>query len=183
MRRKFFEAKGKSPEVAQWVLEKVIDIYEVEYDAASDNILGTERHLAMRHLRSATLMTELKEYLEKEQPNHLPKGPMGKGIKYATDNWDALSMFLTNPKIRLDNNISEAQLRLIALGRKNYLFVGNDVKGQNLAVLQTLVATCVANKVNPVEYLTDVVVRIQTHPHSQIDELLPQNWKPPPGGD
>ena len=52
---------------------------------------------------------------------------------------------------------------------------------QNLAVLQTLVATCVANDVNPEDYLADVVMRIQTHPQSRLDELLPNNWKPPPG--
>ena len=181
MRRKFFEAKNKAPEVAKWVLEKTVDIYEVEYDAAAENILGTDKHLAMRQVRSAALMKELKEYLEAERSKHLPKGPMGKAISYAVDNWDAMSLFLSDPKIRLDNNISEGQLRLIALGRKNYLFVGDDVKGQNLAVLQTLVATCVANDVNPENYLADVVMRIQAHPQSRLDELLPNNWKPPPG--
>ena len=90
----------------------------------------------------------------------------------------ALELFLTDPNIALDNNVSERQLRLIALGRKNYLFVGHDVAGQNLAILQTFVATCVANDVNPQEYLTDVLIRIQTHPQSKIDELLPHKWKP-----
>ncbi|MCP4607061.1 MAG: IS66 family transposase [Proteobacteria bacterium] len=179
-RRKFFEARDKAPELANYVLEKVIDIYEVEYDAADENILGTEKHLDMRKARSAPLMVELKEHLEKERPNHLPKGPMGKAITYTVDNWKEMTLFLQDAKIRLDNNISEGHLRLIALGRKNYLFVGNDVAGQNLAILQTLVASAVANDKNPQQYLADVLIRTQTHPLSKIDELLPHNWKPPP---
>jgi transposase len=56
--------------------------------------------------------------------------------------------------------------------------VGHDVSGHNLAVLQTIVATYVANGVNPQDYIADVLVRVQTHPTSRIDELLPMNWKP-----
>ena len=57
--------------------------------------------------------------------------------------------------------------------------MGNDHAGENLAVLQTIVATCVANEVDPQKYLTDVLIRIQTHPQSKLDDLLPNNWKPP----
>ena len=179
-RRKFHEAKDKAPKLVQHVLGEILKIYEVEYDAAAADVLGTEQHLAMRQISSKPLLEGLRKYLEKEQPNHLPKGPVGKAIGYFINNWSAMSLFLTDPKIRLDNNISEGHLRLIALGRANYLFVGHDVAGQNLAMLQTLVASCVVNDVNPQEYLTDVLIRIQTHPQSKIDELLPHNWKPPP---
>ncbi|MBN1947757.1 MAG: transposase, partial [Bradymonadales bacterium] len=102
---------------------------------------------------------------------------MGEAITYAQNNWEALSVFLKDPKVRLDNNISEGQLRIIALGRKNFLFLGNDVAGENLAVLQTLISTCIINEVNPIAYLTDVLIRIQDHPMSQVDELLPQHWQ------
>jgi transposase len=66
-----------------------------------------------------------------------------------------------------------------ALGRKNFLFVGTNEAAENLAGLYSLIATCEANGVNPVEYLADVLIRVQMHPASRIDELLPQNWKPP----
>lgn len=179
-RRKFYEARDKAPDLVDHVLEQILELYLVEYDAADEEILGTDRHLAMRQVRSKPILESLKERLEEEEPNHLPKGPVAKAIGYFTGNYDALELFLEDPNIPLDNNISERQLRLIALGRKNYLFVGHDVAGQNLAVLQTFVATCVANDVNPQEYLTDVLIRIQTHPRSKIDELLPHKWKPPP---
>lgn len=179
-RRKFYEARAKAPDLADHVLERILDLYIVEYDAADEGILGTEKHLEMRRVRSRPILESLKKRLDEEKPNHLPKGPAGKAIGYFTGNYDSLKLFLEDPNIPLDNNISERQLRLIALGRKNYLFVGHDVAGQNLAVLQTFVATCVANNVNPQEYLADVLIRIQTHPQSKIDELLPHNWKPPP---
>jgi transposase len=59
------------------------------------------------------------------------------------------------------------------------LFVGHDEAGENLAGLYSLIATCEANEVNPVDYLADVLLRVQMHPASRIDELLPHNWKPP----
>ena len=103
---------------------------------------------------------------------------MGAAIRYTTNQWEYLGRFLTDPKIRLDNNISESALRVIALGRDNFRWVGNDQAGENLAVLQTVVHTCVACGVNPEEYLADVLLRVDTHPISAIDELLPMNWEP-----
>lgn len=183
-RRKFFEARDKAPDLVEHVLDQILELYIVEYDAAEEEILGTDKHLMMRQVRSKPILESLKEFLVNEEPNHLPKGPVAKAIGYFTGNYDALELFLKDPNIPLDNNVSERQLRLIALGRKNYLFVGHDVAGQNLAILQTFVATCVANGVNPQEYLTDVLIRIQSHPQSKIDELLPHNWeRPPPPGE
>ena len=82
----------------------------------------------------------------------------------------------------LDNNKAESALRRVALGRKNFLFVGHETGGKNLAALYTLVATCEKHRINPIAYLTDVLVRVRSHPASRLDELLPQNWKPPPDG-
>lgn len=89
------------------------------------------------------------------------------------------SRFLADARIPVDNNASERALRAAALGRKNWLFVGHDESGANVAGLFSLIATCEANGVNPTEYLADVLMRVQTHPASRIDELLPHNWKPP----
>ncbi len=77
----------------------------------------------------------------------------------------------------MDNNRSEAALRKAALGRKNFLFVGHEAAGANLAGLYALVATCEANQVNPEAYLADVLLRVQTHPNARIGELLPHEWR------
>ncbi len=78
----------------------------------------------------------------------------------------------------LDNNASERSLRRIALGRKNFLFVGGVDAGGSIAGLYTLVATCEARSINPFAYLADVITRVQDHPASRLDELLPGNWAP-----
>jgi transposase len=104
---------------------------------------------------------------------------LGKAITYAKNNWKSLILFLDDPKLGLYNNVSERNLRLIALGRKNFLFVGNDEAGESLAINQSLVSSCILNGIDPEQYLTDVLIRIQTHPQSRIDELLPHLWKAP----
>ncbi len=124
-------------------------------------------------------MEEVRAWLDTEQPRHLPNGPMGEAIRYAINQWDALTLFLEDGHLPVDNNASERALRICALGRKNFLFVGHDQAGENLAGLYSLIATCEVNGVNPVEYLADVLIRVQTHPASRIDELLPHNWTPP----
>ena len=121
---------------------------------------------------------EMKLWLEQEQQNYPPKSPMGAALTYLDNNWDSLQHFLEDPHVRLDNNISEQALRIVALGRHNFMFVGNDDAGDRLAVLQSLVSSCELNGVNPEAYLADVLIRIQDHPASEIDELLPDRWQP-----
>ena len=183
MRRKFFEAQDTAPEDCRWMLRKILELYIVEYDAAEMGFLGTDKHLAMRKARSKKILAKMKNWLEEREDRWTPKSKMGKAVNYATKNWESLTKFLEDPKLRLDNNLSERMLRMIALGRKNFLFVGNRKAGENLAALQTLVSTCEYLGVNPQEYLADVIIRIQTHPASDIDELLPDKWKPPDQSD
>ena len=131
-------------------------------------MVGTAAHLAMRQARSRPLMDRLHSWLEEQKPSHVPKGPMGKAIRYALGNWQALTRFLDDANIDLDNNKAEGALRRVALGRKNFLHVGPEDCGDNIAALYSLVATCEANGVNPLTYLSDVLVRIQTHPPSRL---------------
>ncbi len=106
---------------------------------------------------------------------------MGRAIKYTLNQWLHLGQFIDDVDTPLDNNESEAALRCVALGRKHFLFVGNKTAGDNLATLYSLVAPCEANDVNPAAYLTDVLGRINDHPNSRLDELLPHLWQGPPG--
>ncbi len=177
-RRYFHKARDKCPEEADHCLGVILDLYRVEYRAAELGILGTEEHKSLRLACSQPIMDAWKLWLEERKHQYAPKGPMGKAIKYTLNQWETLTKFVSAPKLRLDNNISEGALRIIALGRDNFRWVGNDAAGRNLAVLQTVVATCKANDVNPMDYITDVLIRVQTHPAKDIDALLPMNWAP-----
>jgi transposase len=178
VRRKFFDALGAAPEAAKHAIGLILDVYRIERAALDADLLGTPEHLRMRQTASKAVMDDFKAWLDAEQVRHLPKGPMGEAINYALGQWDALTLFLTDPHLPIDNNASERALRVAALGRKNFLFVGTDHAGENLAGLYSLIATCEANDVNPVAYLADVLVRVQSHPASRIDDLLPHRWIP-----
>jgi transposase len=179
VRRYFFDAQSAAPEAAKQAMDFILDVYRVERAALDADLLGTPEHLEMRQTKSKAIMDSFHAWLLDEQARHLPRGAMGEAINYALGQWDELNLFLTDPHLPIDNNASERALRVAALGRKNFLFVGTDHAGENLAGLYSLIATCEVNGVNPVAYLADVLLRVQTHPASRIDELLPHRWKPP----
>jgi transposase len=177
-RRKFFDAQSTAPAVAKHAMDLVLELYKIERAALDADLLGTREHLAMRQMRSRAVIDEFKAWLDAERGRHPPRSPIGAAIGYALGQWDELTLFLTDPHLPIDNNASERALRVSALGRKNFLFVGSDEAGENLAGLYSLVATCEANGVNPVDYLADVLLRAQSHPASRIDDLLPHRWTP-----
>src|SRR5690606_17167910 len=176
-RRKLFEARGADESVNQ-ALELIQEVYRVEHDAKEQHIAQTSAHLEMRKARAAPAMNSLESWLKQRDGTHSPKSAMAAAIRYALNNWTELTRFLEDARIPVDNNRSEAALRVVALGRKNFLFVGHESAGNNLAVLYSLIATCEACGVNPMEYLPDVMRRVSTHPAAQIRELLPDRWQP-----
>jgi transposase len=178
-RRKFFKALPSASE-AQVALDLIRDIYVLEDKAKQAGDRGNPEHARLRREECLPLMDKLYVWLSQQRPLHPPKSVMGKAIQYSMKNWQALTRFVTNPEIPPDNNRSERALRVVVLGRKNYLFVGSKDGGENLAALYTVVATCVANEIEPIAYLTDVLTRLESTPSSEIDALLPQNWVPPP---
>lgn len=176
VRRYFWKARSTDTDDAQWMLDRIHDLYAIEYIAAERGIIRSEAHRAMRRLCSAPIIDEITLWIEQERSAVPPQSPLAKAYTYLHNQLDSLLLFLEDPRIPLDNNISERMLRVIALGRKNFLFVGHDRAGENLAILQSLISSCELNDVNPVEYLTDVLIRVQTHPASQIRDLLPNRW-------
>lgn len=177
VRRYFFDAIPTAPEAAE-PLGLIRELYRVEREAHASGIFGTAEHLELRKKKSAGIRDKLGDWLRKAQALHPPKSPLGEAIRYTLNRWTELGHFLEDALIRLDNNSSESALRRVALGRKNFLFVGNDAAGEGLAGLYSLVATCEANDINPTAYLTDVLIRLGTHPASLIDDLLPHRWSP-----
>ncbi len=179
VRRKFFDALQTAPAEAKRALDLILDVYRVEHEVKERGIVRTDEHLEMRQTRGRAAMEAFRKWLDSEKDRHPPKSPLGQAISYAINRGDTLTRFLDDVRIPLDNNASESALRVVALGRKNFLFVGGPETGQNLAGLYSLVSTCEAHDVDPIEYLRDVLLRVDTHPASKIDELLPHRWQPP----
>ena len=107
----------------------------------------------------------------------LPKSPLAKALKYAMDRQASLEEFLSDADVPIDTNHLERGLRVIATGKKNWLFCWTEIGAERLAVIQSLLTTCKLQGVNPYTYLVDVLQRINEHPASQVIELTPRVWK------
>lgn len=175
VRRKFFDAGG---EPAQKALALILDVYRVEHDASERGIVRTEEHAELRRTKSRAAMNAFRQWLKDNAGKHGPKSGLGNAIRHALGNWDRLIVFVDNVDVPVDNNESERALRPIAKGRDNWLYAGNDEAAHNIATLLSLAACCEANGINPEQYLADVLERIETHPQSRLDELLPHLWRP-----
>jgi len=103
---------------------------------------------------------------------------MSQAINYTLGLWKELNVFLQDGRLPIDNNAAERAIRSIAVGRKNWLFVGSETGGHTAAILMSFCATCRKLKINPWLYLKDVLQRIQAHPASRLHELLPDQWQP-----
>lgn len=175
VRRKFFDSKKDAPE-AEVALEFIRQIYVIEAEVTSARLKGTAAHAELRWQRTLPIMDKFYVWLSEQKALHPPKSGIGKAITYTMKNWQALTRFIRNAEIPPDNNRAENALRVVALLRKNSLFVGNKDTGKNLAALLTVVATCLANNIEPQTYLTDILTRLDSTPASQVESLLPQNW-------
>jgi len=162
---------------AKQILEMFKPIWAVEREAKELGIKGTDKHLEMRRARAGPAMRDIKTWCEEHKGEYPPKSAVGGAIRYFTNQWTYLTRFLDDAEVEPDNNLSERLLRAFALGRKNWLFVGHKEAGRNCAMLASVLATCVLHGVNPQKYLADVLIRVQTHPASAIDDLLPHRWK------
>jgi transposase len=179
VRRKFFDALQAGIVEARQALDLILDVYRVEHEARARGIMRSDEHLRLRRTRSRAAMDRFRTWLFDQRGQHVPKSPMGEALRYALNQWNTLNAFLDDARIPVDNNASERALRAVALGRKNFLFVGDEEHGANLAGLYSLVATCEAVGVDPVEYIKDVLMRVDSHLASRIDELLPHQWTSP----
>ena len=115
LRRKFFEAQSTSPVLAKIAMDYILDVYRVERAALDADLLGTAQHLEMRQTEKAAVMEAFKAWLDLEEARQLPKSPIGQAIGYALGQWDALTLFLSDQHLPIDNNASERALRVAAL--------------------------------------------------------------------
>jgi len=153
------------------------DLYAIEA-RAKERKLERDQIQALRQKESKPILEGIEKRLVLWGPQVLPKSPLGQAIGYAQGQWQALNRYLDDGVLDIDNNLAERTLRMVAIGRKNWLFVGHDNGGHRAAIIYSLVASCKLCGIDPFAYLRDVLERISTHPASRIAELLPRNWKP-----
>jgi len=146
-------------------------------DRAKALSLSAEQRRALRQRVSARLLGKLHQYLLELQPEVLPKSPSG-AARYALNQWEALTRFLEDGELEIDNGATERANRDIALGRGNWTFFGSDGGGRTAAVLRSFIATCKRCGVEPFAWFYDVLARIPVHSIARLAELLPHHWRP-----
>lgn len=176
-RRKFEYALDSDPVRAAHMMVLWGRLYEIESRAKKEKYNNAQL-LEARQKEAKPILAEIKTALDEYKNQVLPKSPMSKAITYALNQWDALVRYTDNPMLSIDNNISERTLRMVVIGRKNYMFAGSEAGAWRAAIIYSLVASCKLKGHDPFAYFNDVLRRISTHPADKIDELLPSNWKP-----
>src|SRR5499427_3061576 len=162
-RRYFFKALDSDQPHVGPALHLIARLYAVEDRAKGLGLLGEQR-LALRRQLSAPLMEKLCQYLHEIQEDVLPKSPAARAVRYALNQWEALTRFLEDGDLEIDNGATEKANRDIAVGRGNWTFFGSDGGGKTAAVLLSFIAMCKRNAVEPFAWFHDVLSRIATHP-------------------
>ena len=174
IRRKYVEAAGDSLFQTEILLslQKLFKIEEKIKELPNEERINIRREEAEPIID--LLIAKNRERMKKPL---LPKSKLAGAIGYFVGLIPYLKNYIHNPYARLDNNVAERALKLVVIGRKNWLFIGSEGGGEASAIIYSLAQTCRALNINSYDYFDDVLRRIQGHPYNKLSELLPHNWK------
>ena len=175
-RRKFFDlhANGTS-QIAGQALQSIGLLYDIEREVQD---LSAEQRQRIRQDKSRRIADTLHSWMLAQRSQVAHGGATARALDYSLKRWQALTRFIDDGRLPIDNNWIENQIRPIAIGRKNWLFAGSLLAGQRAAVIMSLIQSAKLNGHDPHAYLRDVLQRLPTHKASQISELLPHRWVP-----
>jgi transposase len=175
-RRKFFDLHvANKSQIAEFALEKFACVYDIEREVKA--LTATERR-EIRKAKTKPLLDALHEWMSLQRQK-VPSGTAtAKALDYSMRRWAALTRFVDDGQLPVDNNRIENQIRPIALGRNNWLFAGSVRAGQRAAAVMSLIQSARMNGHDPYAYLKDVLTRLPTHKANRIQELLPHRWQP-----
>lgn len=175
-RRKFFEAQAEG-EDARWVLAQIQQLYRIEQQLREARA-GPVEVQEQRQQRSAPIMERIKARLDELRTarKHLLRSLTGEAISYALNQWPKLGMFLRDGRVQADNNLTENAIRPSAIGKKNWLFMGDPQTGSRAATFYTLIGNCHREGINATAYLTDIFTRLPTETNQTVHRLTPKAW-------
>ena len=189
-RRKFFvladveaaarrKAQGKQPAAISPLCLEAVQRIDALFDIERDiNGCSADQRRAVRQELSGPLVTDLLAWMREQRGKLSGANDVAKAMDYMLKRWMVFARFLDDGRICLTNNAAERALRGIALGRKSWLFAGSDRGGQRAAIMYSLIVSAKMNDIDPQAWLAHVLACIAQHPASQLDELLPWNWRP-----
>ena len=177
VRRKFYEALEQSPKGSGWLLRHIQNLYRIEANLREHHA-GPKLRQAMRASQSRPIVERFQRALVrlKSSRRYLPQSLLGRAIDYALGQWQTLEVFLKDGRIEIDNNLVENAIRPTALGKKNWLFIGDADAGQRSAIIYTVIENCRRRSLDPFTYLRDILTRLPNMTNWQIPEATPQAW-------
>ncbi len=172
-RRKFYEAALQGDRQGIWFITRFRELYRIEDEARGKS---PEERKALRDAKAPALWAEMKGRAEELKPLALPQSLIGKAIRYFINEHAALQVYLERGDYEIDNNLVENSIRPSCVGKKRWLFIGHPEAGWRSAVIYSLIQSCRRRRIDPQEYLTDVLTRLPGMKNTEIDGLLPENW-------
>jgi uncharacterized protein YheU (UPF0270 family) len=177
VRRKFYDMQvANSSAIATEAVQRIGTLYGIEREIRGK---AADLRCQIRQTRAGPLVEELHRWLNKTLTQLSRKSDTARAIRYALSRWRALTRYLDDGRIEMDNSAAERALRAVALGRKNFLFCGSDAGGERAAAIYSLLGTAKLNGLDPELYLRRVFEQIADHPINRIQELLPWNFAAP----
>jgi transposase len=177
VRRKFHEALEAAPRIAGWLLRQIQHLYRIEA-RLREHRAGPRLRAAVRASESRPIVKRLERALVtlKAGKHHLPQSLLGTAMDYALGQWRTLEIYLADGRVEIDNNLVENAIRPTAIGKKNWLFVGEAAAGQRSAIIYTLIESCRRRGLDPYQYLRDILTRLPNMTNHQIPEVTPAAW-------
>jgi transposase len=176
VRREFHDViKLKPSPIAEEALSRIGALYDIENRIRG---MSADERRTLRQHHARLVLDELKAWIEATLSTLPQKQRLAEAMRYALSRWAALSVYIDDGRVEIDNNIAERAMRPLGIGRKNWLFAGSDKGGEHIANILTIIETVKLHGQNPEVYLTDVLTRILDHPKDRIEDLLPWNWTP-----
>jgi transposase len=177
VRRKFHDALEQTPGRAGWVMRQIQHLYRIE-SALRETKAGPNLRHAIRSHQSRPILKRLHKalLLFKSGRLHLPQSLLGQAVDYALGQWSTLDVYLRDGRIEIDNNLVENAIRPTAVGKKNWLFVGEAGAGQRGAIIYTIIESCRRRNIDPYTYLREVLTRLPHLTNHRISEVAPAAW-------
>jgi transposase len=177
VRRKFYEALESSPCTAGWLLRQIQHLYRVEAVLREAHASPKVRAVMRAH-QSRPVVARLERALIqlKSTGRHLPQSLLGTALDYALGQWPTLKVYLEDGRVEIDNNLVENAIRPTALGKKNWLFIGDAQAGERSAIIYTVIESCRRRGLDAYAYLRDVLTRLPQMTNRQISDVTPEAW-------
>lgn len=177
-RRMFIKAQEIEPVLVEIALQCIRALYAVEQEIRESSLTGAQIH-ALRQEKALPVAQQFFTWVDQQfaSQGFLPSSPFTKALAYARERQAGLTVYLDDPDVTIDTNHLERALRVIPMGRKNWMFCWTELGAKQVGIIQSLLVTCRLHDIDPYDYLVDVLQRVGQHPALSTAELTPRLWK------